>query len=61
MERLVPRARAALFANGQRKFAPPLLEEVYNLEDALLVGGFVNTLLRQSERVRVGAWRRSST
>ena len=48
------RARGGLFANGQRKFAPPLLEEVYNLEDALLVGGFLNTLLRQSERVRVG-------
>ena len=48
------RARGGLFANGQRKFAPPLLEEVYNLEDALLVGGFVNTLLRQAERVRVG-------
>jgi alpha-N-arabinofuranosidase len=27
---------------------------VYNLEDALLVGGFVNTLLRNAERVRVG-------
>jgi len=48
------RARGGRFANGQRKFAPPLLEEVYNLEDALLVGGFLNTLLRQSERVRVG-------
>src|SRR5687767_5263245 len=48
------RARGGLFANGQRKFAPPLLEEVYNLEDALLVGGFLNSLLRQSERVRVG-------
>ena len=48
------RARGGLFANGQRKFAPPLLEEVYNLEDALLVGGFLNTLLRQSERVRLG-------
>jgi alpha-N-arabinofuranosidase len=48
------RARGGLFANGQRKFAPPLLEEVYNLEDALLVGGFVNTLLRRSDRVRVG-------
>ena len=48
------RARGGTFANGQRKFAPPLLEEVYNLEDALLVGGFVNTLLRQAERVRVG-------
>jgi alpha-L-arabinofuranosidase len=48
------RARGGRFANGDRKFAPPLLEEVYNLEDALLVGGFLNTLLRQSERVRVG-------
>ncbi len=48
------RARGGRFANGQRKFAPPLLEEVYNLEDALLVGGFLNSLLRQSERVRVG-------
>jgi len=48
------RARGGRFANGQRKFAPPLLEEVYNLEDALLVGGFLNTLLRQSQRVRVG-------
>jgi len=27
---------------------------VYNLEDALLVGGFLNSLLRQAERVRVG-------
>ena len=48
------RARGGRFANGERRFAPPLLEEVYNLEDALLVGGFLNTLLRQSERVRVG-------
>jgi len=48
------RARGGTFANGQRKVAPPLLEEVYNLEDALLVGGFVNTLLRQAGRVRVG-------
>jgi alpha-L-arabinofuranosidase len=48
------RARGGTFTNGQRRFAPPLLEEVYNLEDALLVGGFLNTLLRQSARVRVG-------
>jgi alpha-N-arabinofuranosidase len=48
------RARGGLFANGQRQFAPKLLEEPYNLEDALLVGGFVNTLLRKSDRVRVG-------
>jgi alpha-N-arabinofuranosidase len=48
------RARSAQFRDGKRAFAPRLLEEVYNLEDALLVGGFVNTLLRQSARVRVG-------
>ena len=48
------RARGGRFANGQRKFAPRLLEEEYNLEDALLVGGFLNTLLRQADRVRVG-------
>lgn len=48
------RARGGDFSDGKREFAPNLLEEVYNLEDALLVGGFINTLLRQSERVRVG-------
>ena len=47
------RARGGDFADGKRAFAPKLLEEVYNLEDALLVGGFLNTLLRQSDRVRV--------
>jgi alpha-N-arabinofuranosidase len=47
------RARGGTFADGNRTFAPKLLEEVYNLEDALLVGGFLNTLLRQSDRVRL--------
>jgi alpha-L-arabinofuranosidase len=47
------RARSGAFTDGKRAFAPKLLEEVYNLEDALLVGGFLNTLLRQSDRVRV--------
>jgi alpha-N-arabinofuranosidase len=47
------RARSGNATNGQRQSAPKLLEEVYNLEDALLVGGFVNTLLRNSDRVRV--------
>ncbi len=46
-------ARGGLFTDGQKTFAPHLLEEVYNLEDALLVGGFLNTLLRQSDHVRV--------
>ncbi len=48
------RARSGDHVNGRGKFAPPLLEEVYNLEDALLVGGMVNTLLRQAKRVRIG-------
>ena len=47
------RARGGRFANGERQFAPHLLEEPYNLEDALLVGGFLNTLLRESNRVRI--------
>jgi alpha-N-arabinofuranosidase len=48
------RARGGDFADGKRQFAPHLLEEEYNLEDALLVGGFLNSLLRRSDRVRVG-------
>jgi alpha-N-arabinofuranosidase len=47
------RARDAKARDGKRQPAPHLLEEVYNLEDALLVGGFLNSLLRQSDRVRV--------
>jgi len=47
------RARDGKAMDGQRTAAPHLLEEVYNLEDALLVGAFVNTLLRNSDRVRV--------
>jgi alpha-N-arabinofuranosidase len=47
------RARDAAATDGRGTVAPKLLEEVYNLEDALLVGGFVNTLLRNSDRVRV--------
>ena len=47
------RARDAQSTDGRRAAAPRLLEEVYNLEDALLVGGFVNTLLRNSDRVRL--------
>lgn len=39
--------------NGKRQIAPHLLEEIYNLEDALLVGGIVNTLIRKSDRVKL--------
>ena len=39
--------------DGHRKEAPPLLEEIYNLEDALLVGGLINSLLRNADRVKI--------
>ena len=39
--------------DGHRQEAPHLVEEIYNLEDALLVGGLVNTLLRNADRVRI--------
>jgi alpha-L-arabinofuranosidase len=48
------RANSGDHTNGHGKFAPRLLEETYNLEDALLVGGLLNTLMRRSDRVRVG-------
>ncbi len=47
------RARSGKDVDGERKAAPHLLEEIYNLEDALLVGGLINTLLRRASRVRV--------
>lgn len=47
------RARSGNAVNGNRTVAPKLLEEVYNLEDALLVGGFINTLVRNAGRVRL--------
>jgi alpha-L-arabinofuranosidase len=39
--------------NGRRKEAPHLLEEIYNLEDALLVGGLIITLLRHADRIKI--------
>lgn len=39
--------------DGHGKAAPHLLEEVYNLEDALVVGGIVNTLVRNADRVKI--------
>jgi alpha-L-arabinofuranosidase len=47
------RARAGDFSNGHGKPHPHLLEEPYNLEDALLVGGLANSLIRNSDRVKV--------
>jgi len=39
--------------DGHRQEAPHLLEEIYNLEDALLVGGLLNSLLRNADRVKI--------
>ncbi|HEY7351501.1 MAG TPA: alpha-N-arabinofuranosidase [Terriglobales bacterium] len=47
------RERSGDAVNGHRKEAPHLLEEIYNLEDALLVGGLVNTLLRHADRIKI--------
>jgi alpha-L-arabinofuranosidase len=47
------RARGPKYDNGHRTEAPHLLEEIYNLEDALLVGGILNSLMRHAARVRI--------
>jgi alpha-N-arabinofuranosidase len=47
------RARSGDAVNGHGQEAPHLLEEIYNLEDALLVGGFLNTLIRSADRVKL--------
>ena len=39
--------------DGHAQEKPHLLEEVYNLEDALLVGGLINTLLRHADRIKI--------
>jgi alpha-N-arabinofuranosidase len=47
------RERSGNAVNGNRTEAPHLLEEIYNLEDALLVGGLIITLLRNADRVKI--------
>jgi alpha-L-arabinofuranosidase len=47
------RTRSSSQHNGSGQEAPPLLEEKYNLEDALLVGGMLNTLMRHADRVKI--------
>jgi alpha-L-arabinofuranosidase len=39
--------------NGEGKFAPHLIEEVYNLEDALVVAGFLNSFIRHADVVKI--------
>jgi len=33
---------------------PPLLEDIYTFEDALVVGGMLNSLIRHADRVKIG-------
>lgn len=49
------RARGAASGSedGRGKFAPHLLEEVYNLEDALVVAGFLNSFIRHADSVKI--------
>ncbi|GGL53117.1 arabinosylfuranosidase ArfA [Wenxinia marina] len=35
------------------RFAPPILEDVYNFEDVLMVGSILNTFIRRADRVRI--------
>lgn len=39
--------------NGAGKFAPPIIEEVYNLEDALVVAGFLMSFIRHADVVKI--------
>jgi len=39
--------------NGEGKFAPHLIEEEYNLEDALVVAGFLQSFIRHADVVKI--------
>ena len=39
--------------DGEGKFAPHLIEEVYNLEDALVVSGFLHSFIRHADVVKI--------
>jgi alpha-N-arabinofuranosidase len=47
------RARTGEHVDGRGKFAPPLLEEMYNLEDALVAAGFLNSFIRHADSVKI--------
>jgi alpha-N-arabinofuranosidase len=47
------RARGGEYQDGQGKFAPHLIEEVYNLEDALVVAGFLNSFIRHADVLKI--------
>lgn len=39
--------------DGEGKFAPHLVEEIYNLEDALVATGFLNSFVRHADSVKI--------
>lgn len=41
------------YMDGQGKFAPHLIEEVYTLEDALVVAGFLNSFIRHADVLKI--------
>ncbi len=47
------RTHSAEHTNGSGKFAPPLIEEHYNLEDALVVAGFLNSFIRHADVLKI--------
>ena len=47
------RAREAQHMDGRGQFAPHLIEEHYNLEDALVVAGFLNSFIRHADSVKI--------
>ncbi len=47
------RATSPAHTDGRGQFAPHLLEEEYNLEDALVVAGFLNSFIRHADVVKI--------
>ena len=47
------RTQNAESVNGHGKFAQHLVEEEYNLEDALVVAGFLNSFIRHADVVKI--------
>ena len=47
------RAREAQHVDGAGTFAPHLIEEEYNLEDALVVAGFLNSFIRHADALKI--------
>ena len=47
------RARQGAHIDGSGKIAPPLLEEHYNLEDALVAAQFLNSFIRHADSVKI--------